>query len=78
MAPASVTYGAAFDITSPEASDIASAVLMRPGSVTHSLNFDQRAVGLVIVSRSGSTISLQAPPDADIAPPGYYLLFTSS
>lgn len=74
-APASIGYDATFDITSSTASSIASAVLMRAGSVTHSLNFDQRSVGLTILSRNGATISLKSPPNANIAPPGFYLLF---
>jgi hypothetical protein len=32
-------------------------------------------VGLHIAGRSGNTLTLAAPPNGNIAPPGYYLLF---
>jgi hypothetical protein len=43
--------------------------------VTHSFNPDQRYAGLRITGRSASAVTLEAPPDGNIAPPGYYLLF---
>jgi hypothetical protein len=72
-APSSITYGASFaiDVSQP----IASAVLMRPGSVTHSFNMEQRLVGLVLTGQSGDHLQLVAPPNANIAPPGVYMLF---
>jgi len=48
---------------------------MRPGSVTHSYNMEQRLVGLDIAGQAGNQLTLQAPPNANIAPPGYYMLF---
>ena len=57
-----------------------SAVLVAPSSTTHSNNMNQRVVGLVVVSNveltyGEVTLTLTAPPDATIAPPGYYMLF---
>jgi hypothetical protein len=43
--------------------------------VTHSFNSDQRFVGLHITSTSAGTLTLRAPPNPSVAPPGYYLLF---
>jgi hypothetical protein len=77
-APPSVAYGAAFSVTLAQAQSIASAVLMRPSCVTHSFNMEQRLVGLVTVDRAGNVLTLQAPPNANIAPPGFYLLFLLS
>ena len=74
-APTAVGYGGSFGVDSPDAADVASAILVRPGSVTHSFNMEQRLVGLVIESQAGTSLSLQAPPDGNVAPPGYYLLF---
>jgi hypothetical protein len=74
-APTSVGYGAAFSVTCAQAQSIASAVLMRPSCVTHSFNMEQRLMGLVTVDSAGNELTLQAPPNANIAPPGYYLLF---
>ena len=64
--------------TSPSA--ISSAVLMRLGSDTHSFDMEQRLVGLCGAapqpSCSGSsTLALTTPPNGNIAPPGYYMLF---
>jgi hypothetical protein len=63
------------------ASPIASAVLVRPVSVTHSFDMEQRLIGLCgpqpqpPCSAGGGTLSLTSPPNANIAPPGYYMLF---
>ena len=63
--------------TSNPATSIASAVLIRAGSVTHSFNGGQRFVPLDIVSRVGTTLNvrLSPPADASLAPPGDYMLF---
>lgn len=74
-APSSATYGGTFSVTFTQAPSIAAAVLMRPGSVTHSFNMEQRLVGLVVVGTAANVLTLQAPPNANIAPPGFYLLF---
>ena len=74
-APGSITYGASFDVQTPDAASITAAALIRSGSVTHSYNPDQRYVGLVIAASSGGSLTLEAPPTPFIAPPGYYMLF---
>lgn len=53
------------------------AVLMRPGSVTHGFDTDQRSLILEASFNSGSA-TLTAPPDATYAPPGHYMLFLIS
>ena len=47
---------------------------MKPGSVTHSFDMDQRYVGLSFTAASGS-LKVSGPPNSNIAPPGYYMLF---
>ena len=74
-APASIGYGANFTINTPAAGDIAEVVLMRPGAVTHAFNMAQRYVGCAIVSKAGGNVGAVAPPNGNVAPPGYYLLF---
>src|SRR5262249_12372649 len=74
-APQQITYGSQFTVGTPNASSIASAALLRSGATTHSLNMDQRYVGLSIRSRTSQSLQLQAPPDGFVAPPGYYMLF---
>src|SRR5205823_1622952 len=54
--------------------NISSAVLMRPGSPTQSFDQGQRLVGLSFTAGTG-TLTVTAPPNSNIAPPGYYMLF---
>ncbi len=71
----SMQYGAQYTIeTSVSGFEIASVVLVRPGATTHSFNTDQRMVALVYTP-TATGITLTAPPNGNIAPPGYYMLF---
>jgi len=49
--------------------------LVRPGSVTHSFNMEQRLVGLKIKSETATSAVVEGPPNKNIAPPGHYMLF---
>ena len=60
-APATLSYRAAFTVTSPEAASIARLVLIKPGAVTHSCNFDQRYVHCAFTA-SGSTLTAALVP----------------
>jgi hypothetical protein len=71
-APSSVSYGENFTVNTPD--NIASVVLVRNGTVTHAFGMDQREVGLSFTAGSGS-LTVTAPPNGNIAPPGYYMLF---
>lgn len=51
------------------------ACLICPSAVTHNNNMSQRYVGLKIKNISGDNLEVEAPPDSNIAPPGYYMLF---
>ncbi len=73
-APGNITWGGAFTVSTPDAGNISQAVLVRPGSSTHSFDFDQRLVGMSFIAGSGS-LTVTAPPNSNIAPPGYYMLF---
>ena len=73
-APAVVEYGSTFAVNTPDAASIARVSLMRPGAVTHGFDQDQRMLSLAFTVGSG-TIHVQAPGDANLAPPGYYMLF---
>jgi hypothetical protein len=52
-------------------------VLMRKTAITHLVDGAQRSVVLPIVSRSGKTLTVAAPPRAEVAPEGPYLLFVN-
>jgi hypothetical protein len=69
-----IGYGSAFTVTTPDAASISTVVLMRNGAVTHSFNMDQRYVGLAFTAGSG-VLNVTGPPNGNIAPPGYYMLF---
>jgi hypothetical protein len=69
-----IGYGATFAVHTPIAADIASVVLMRPGAPTHAFDMDQRLVGLSYTVGLG-VLNVTAPPNGNIAPPGYYMLF---
>jgi FtsP/CotA-like multicopper oxidase with cupredoxin domain len=75
ISTATLQYGSTFSIQTPDAPSIAEVVLIKPGAVTHGFNMSQRYVGCSITGRSANSIVVQAPPDGNIAPPGYYLLF---
>jgi hypothetical protein len=72
-APTSLTYNQKFTITTANASTIASVALVRPGATTHADDFDQRYVNLVFTVGNGK-LTATAPPNANMAPPGYYML----
>ncbi len=73
-APSVVNYGQAFTVETPDAANITSVSLIKAGSVTHAFDMDQRMVSLSYTAGSG-TLSVSAPPNPNIAPPGYYMLF---
>ena len=72
-APDQVAYGATFAVGTLD-TDIASAVLVAPGAVTHSNDMHQRLIPLTMTPSTGG-LTLTAPATAAIAPPGYYMLF---
>ena len=76
-APATLSYRTAFTVTTPEAASIARLVLIKAAAVTHSNNFDQRYVECTFTA-SGTKLSATSPPNANYAPPGWYLLFLVS
>lgn len=73
-APSSISYNSSFTVTTPDAANISSVVLIRNPNVTHAFGMDQRDVVLSFTAGSG-TLTVTAPPNGNIAPPGYYMLF---
>lgn len=68
-------YDERFTVTSSTADDVKRAVLLAPTTATHSVNTSQRHLELRIKSRGAGELELQAPPGAEAAPPGWYMLF---
>lgn len=63
-----------FTINTRDAPTIAEVVLVRPSAATHGFNQSQRLVGCTFIPAANS-LSVQAPPNGNVAPPGWYLLF---
>jgi hypothetical protein len=75
-APDRVAYNGTLTVTTPNADNIASVVLVRPGAITHSFDMDQRLIELRFsadVANGG--VDATAPANSNLAPPGYYMLF---
>lgn len=73
--PTELGYANSLTITTPDAATIASVALVKPGSPTHSFDFDQRVIGLPITASTSGTVTATAPPNSFIAPPGWYMVF---
>ncbi|HKB06390.1 MAG TPA: LamG-like jellyroll fold domain-containing protein, partial [Gemmataceae bacterium] len=73
-APGTLEYGSSFFVGTPNAAGIAKVVLIKNGSVTHQVNMDQRYVPLTFTQAAGG-LTVQAPANPNLAPPGYYMLF---
>jgi galactose oxidase-like protein/glyoxal oxidase-like protein/Big-like domain-containing protein/Kelch motif protein len=73
-APATVSYGQIFTVSTPNAAQVTNVRWIRLGSVTHAFDMSQRANTLSF-TRSDTGVNVTAPIKASLAPPGYYLLF---
>lgn len=74
-APDFVSYGQAFAVQTPDAARIVKATWIRLSSVTHAFNQNQRLNYLPVSAGGASSITLTAPSNANLAPPGDYMLF---
>jgi hypothetical protein len=73
-APTELQYGTNFTVTTPDAASIVKVSLIRTGAVTHFFDQNERYVPLSFQQGSG-TLTVAAPANANLAPPGYYMLF---
>jgi hypothetical protein len=69
----SAVHGGSLKVTLADARQVAAASLISMGSVTHSLNLDQRRIPLTF-TQQGATLSMTLPTDINLMPPGDYLL----
>jgi len=72
--PQTLAYGTGFFVETPDASTITGVSLVRLGSTTHSFNHNQSYLALPFI-REGTGLTVQAPANRNLAPPGYYMLF---
>jgi Domain of unknown function (DUF1929)/Bacterial Ig domain/Kelch motif len=72
--PASAGYGSTFFVGTPNATAITAVSLLRISAATHGLNMEQRYQKLSFTQGSGG-LNVVAPANANLAPPGYYVMF---
>lgn len=70
-APSQVANGGTFSISTPDTGS--RAVLMAPGAATHTVDFTARNIPLATNSGTGEITA--TAPSANVAAPGYYMLF---
>ncbi len=73
-APDAIGYNAPFQVGTPDAADISKVSLIRLGSATHAFDMGQRFEWLSFSPIPGG-LSISAPDNANLAPPGHYMLF---
>jgi hypothetical protein len=73
-APNLISYNSSFSVSTPSAANIANVSMIPLGSVTHHFNSNQRFLKLSFAI-AGSALTVQAPANANVLPPGYYMLF---
>ncbi|MBD2664119.1 hypothetical protein B6N60_03740 [Richelia sinica FACHB-800] len=77
-APEQLKYGQSGTISVKNATEKGSLVLVKLGSVTHSFDYGQRLADLAIANVAlgeESAIDFQVPTNANLYPPGYYMMF---
>jgi hypothetical protein len=74
-APSRLSYGQAFTIQTPDAGSIAKITLIRLSSVTHAFNQSQLINRPTFSATGSTTLSVTGPKNANVVPPGPYMLF---
>lgn len=76
-APDAVTVGigSSFEIQTPDPSAVLTVALVRCGTATHAFGIDQRWVDLAITGMLPGGLTVSAPANTNLTPPGYYMLF---
>ncbi len=74
-APQRVGYGSQFSLAGTPANEIGAIGLIAPTTNTHSFNNSQRYVELDFDILTPQALTVAAPANGNLAPPGYYMLF---
>ena len=67
-------YGSSITIPTPDAASISRVSLVSLGATTHHYDTNIRLVWLQITSKTSNSVTVSAPINANIAPPGYYMI----
>ena len=73
-APAEISYGQKFGVTVGKGDAIARVSWVRISSVTHSCNQNQ-LLNFLSFTQVAEQVTILAPKDSNVAPPGHYMLF---
>jgi hypothetical protein len=73
-APTDVAHGETFVVATPTPAAVAQVTLIRLGSVTHTFDQSQRFAKLPFADGPNG-LKVTAPANANLAPPGHYMLF---
>lgn len=69
-------YGTASELKVSDPKTIKTAKLMRPSSVTHATDFEQRSIDLPFTAtKNGITVNI--PANRNLTPPGWYMAFVT-
>jgi galactose oxidase len=74
-APSRLSYGQSLTVGSPDVASVAKITLIRLSSVTHAFNQSQLINRLTFSATGSTTLSVMGPKNANVAPPGPYMLF---
>ncbi len=74
QAPSQISYNSSFFVQTADNASIASVALIRTGAVTHFFDQNERFLPLSFTQAAGG-LTVTAPVDANLAPPGFYMLF---
>jgi surface antigen len=72
--PAVGNYGETINIPTPNAASIEKVSLIRLSTFTHGFDSELRFIWLQIRSKGSNTVTVSAPLNGKIAPPGYYMI----
>jgi hypothetical protein len=73
-APNDVTYGQTFTVGTSHPDQVGAVNWVRLSSVTHSFNMNQR-INILRFTPGAGVVSVTAPANANLCPPGHYMLF---
>ena len=73
-APPDVTYGQTFTVGTSHPDQVGQVNWLRLSSVTHSFNANQR-INFLKFTADASALKVTAPANANLCPPGHYMLF---
>jgi hypothetical protein len=66
--------GDSLEVSYTSTDPVTKALLLRTGSITHSMSFDHRSLWLTIASNANGKLTLTTPASSNLLPPGMYMV----